>query len=264
MSHRGKEFIAIAAEAEACCANCWPFRRTTRCCSCRGGAIGENAIVPMNLMVRGKPRRLRRHRRVVQEVDQGGEEVRHRQRRRQRRRQRLHRDPAAAPSWKLDPDAAYVHICSNETIGGVGSTSRPTPASVPLVADMSSDILSRAGRRVEVRPDLRRRAEEHRPAGLTIVIVRDDLIGQPRCRSRPSAFNYRPQAEADSMLNTPPTYAIYIAGLVFQWLKAQGGLAAMERTTAPRRSCCTTTSDATFLPQPGGGDAARDERALQA
>jgi phosphoserine aminotransferase len=129
-------------------------------------------------------------------------------------------------SWQLDPDAAYVHICSNETIGGVEYHFTPDTGDVPLVADMSSDILSRP---VDVaRHGLIYAGAQKNigPAGLTIVIVREDLIGQA-LPFTPSAFDYKLQAEADSMLNTPPTYAIYIAGLVFRWIKARGGLAAM-------------------------------------
>jgi phosphoserine aminotransferase len=129
--------------------------------------------------------------------------------------------------WKLNPDAAYVHICSNETIGGVEYHFTPDVGSVPLVADMSSNILSRP---VDVsRYGLIYGGAQKNvgPSGLTIVIVRDDLIGQS-LPVTPSAFDYKTVADNESMYNTPPTYAIYIAGLVFKWIKDQGGLAAME------------------------------------
>jgi phosphoserine aminotransferase len=133
----------------------------------------------------------------------------------------------ARDSWKLDADAAYVHICSNETIGGVEYHFTPDVGDVPLIADMSSDILSRP---VDVsRFGLIYGGAQKNigPAGLTIVIVRDDLIGQA-LPITPSAFDFKQQSDNDSMYNTPPTYAIYIAGLVFNWIKAQGGLSAME------------------------------------
>ena len=120
-----------------------------------------------------------------------------------------------------------MHICSNETIGGVEYHFTPDVGGVPLVADMSSNILSRP---VDVsRYGLIYGGAQKNigPAGLTIVIVREDLLGQA-LPATPSAFDYKTVADNDSMYNTPPTYAIYIAGLVFKWLQAQGGLAAME------------------------------------
>jgi phosphoserine aminotransferase len=129
--------------------------------------------------------------------------------------------------WKLDPEASYVHICSNETIGGVEFHWTPDTGKVPLVADMSSNIMSRP---IDVsRYGLIYAGAQKNmgPSGLTIVIVRDDLLGHA-LPITPSAFNYQLQAENDSMYNTPPTYAIYIAGLVFNHIKAMGGLKAME------------------------------------
>ena len=137
--------------------------------------------------------------------------------------------------WKLDPNAAYVHICSNETIGGVEYHWTPDTGAVPLVADMSSNIMSRP---VDVsRYGLIYAGAQKNigPAGATIVIVRDDLLGKA-LPITPSAFDYKQQADNDSMFNTPATYSIYIAGLVFQWIKAQGGLARWRRTTAEGRA----------------------------
>jgi phosphoserine aminotransferase len=130
--------------------------------------------------------------------------------------------------WKLSADAGYVHICSNETIGGLEYHWVPDTGAVPLVADMSSSLLSRPVDVAKYGLIYGGAQKNIGPAGLTLVIVRDDLIGQAAAFT-PSAFDYKLQAEADSMLNTPPTYAIYIAGLVFKWLKAQGGLAAIEQ-----------------------------------
>ena len=131
-------------------------------------------------------------------------------------------------TWRLSKDAGYVHICSNETIGGVEYHWVPDTGEVPLVADMSSHILSRP---VDVsRYGLIYAGAQKNigPAGLTIVIVRDDLIGQA-LPITPSVFDYKQQADSDSMFNTPPTYAVYIAGLVFDWLKQQGGLSEIEK-----------------------------------
>ena len=135
-------------------------------------------------MLRGRTSgRLHRHRRVVEEVDQGGAEVRDGQRRRERQGERLHQHPAARQPGQLDPNAAYVHICTNETIGGVEYHWTPDTGDVPLVADMSSNILSRPVDVSQVRPDLRRRAEEHRPG-------RADHRHRARRPDRPGAADH--------------------------------------------------------------------------
>jgi phosphoserine aminotransferase len=193
----------------------------------QGGAIGENAIVPMNLIGRTASAD------YVITGDWSKKSA--------KEAKTTARSTAAASGeagkftaippqaeWKLDPGASYVHICSNETIGGVEFHWTPDTGSVPLVADMSSNILSRPIDVSQVRPDLRRRAEEHGPLGPDHRDRARRPAGPRAARSRPSAFNYQLQAEADSMYNTPPTYAIYIAGLVLQHVKAMGGLAAME------------------------------------
>jgi phosphoserine aminotransferase len=226
MSHRGKEFIAIAAEAEALLRELLAVPAHYKVLFMQGGAIGENAIVPMNLL-RGHAgadyidtgewskksiKEAKKYGRVnvaASAADTGYTTI-----------------PARA-TWKLDPEAAYVHICSNETIGGVEYPATPDVGSVPLVADMSSDILSRPLDVSKYGLIYAGAQKNIGPAGLTIVIVRDDLIGQA-LPATPSAFDYKTVADNESMYNTPPTYAIYIAGLVFHWIKAQGGLVAME------------------------------------
>ena len=120
-----------------------------------------------------------------------------------------------------------MHICSNETIGGVEYHWTPDTGGVPLVADMSSNILSRVIDVSKYGLIYAGAQKNMGPSGVTVVIVRDDLIGHA-LPITPSAFNYKLQAENDSMYNTPPTYAIYIAGLVFKHVKQQGGLKAME------------------------------------
>jgi phosphoserine aminotransferase len=226
MSHRGKEFIAIAAEAEALLRELLAVPANYKVLFMQGGAIAENAIVPMNL--------LRGHA-AVDFVDTG--EWSKKSIKEAKKYAKANIVASAADSgytsipsrdtWALDPNAAYVHICSNETIGGVQYHFTPDTGAVPLVADMSSDILSRpvdVGRYGLIYAGAQKNIG---PAGLTIVAVREDLIGQA-LQATPSAFDYKTVADNESMYNTPPTYAIYIAGLVFQWIKAQGGLAAME------------------------------------
>jgi phosphoserine aminotransferase len=226
MSHRGKEFISIAEEAEALLRKLLSVPANYKVLFMQGGAIAENAIVPMNLL-RGKT--------AADYIDTGEWSKKS-----IKEAQRYCSVNVAASGkaggytaippradWKLSADAAYVHICSNETIGGVEYHFTPEVGSVPLVADMSSSIMSRP---VEVSKYglIYAGAQKNMgPSGLTVVIVRDDLIGQS-LPATPTAFDYKTVADNDSMYNTPPTYAIYIAGLVFKWIAAQGGLAAME------------------------------------
>jgi len=226
MSHRGKEFIAIANEAETLLRELMHIPASYKVLFMQGGAIAENAIVPMN-MLRGKS--------SADYIDTG--EWSKKSIKEAKKYGAVNVAASAADSgyttiparstWKLDANAAYVHICSNETIGGVEYHFTPDTGAVPLVADMSSSILSRP---VEVSKYglIYGGAQKNiGPAGLTIVIVREDLIGHA-LPATPTAFDYKVVADNDSMYNTPPTYAIYIAGLVFNWIKAQGGLPAME------------------------------------
>ncbi len=227
MSHRGKEFISIHAEAEKDLRELLAVPANYKVLFLQGGAIAENAIVPMNLL---------RGRSVADYVNTGEWSKKS-----IKEAKKYCKVNVAASSedkqftyippqqdWKLSPDAGYVHICTNETIGGLEYHWVPDTGEVPLVADMSSHILSRP-------VDVKRYGliyggaqKNIGPAGLTVVIVREDLIGQAAAFT-PSAFDYKLQAEADSMYNTPATYAIYIAGLVFKWVKQQGGLAEVER-----------------------------------
>jgi phosphoserine aminotransferase len=226
MSHRGKEFIAIHAEAEADLRELLAIPASYKVLFLQGGAIAENAIVPMN-MLRGHDRADYINtgewsKKSIKEagkyckvnVAASGED-------------RNFTYIPARDNWKLDPGAAYVHICSNETIGGLEYHWVPDTGEVPLLADMSSHILSRPVDVAKYGLIYGGAQKNIGPAGLTIVIVRDDLIGKA-LPCTPSAFDYKIQADADSMFNTPATYGIYIAGLVFKWLKRQGGLAAIE------------------------------------
>jgi phosphoserine aminotransferase len=134
----------------------------------------------------------------------------------------------ARETWKLSADAAFVHVCTNETIGGVEYHWTPDTGDVPLVADASSHILSRPLDVTRYGVIYAGAQKNAGPAGVTLVFVRRDLLDRA-LPITPSAFHWKEQAENESMLNTPPTYSIYIAGLVFEWLAAQGGLAAMEK-----------------------------------
>ncbi|WP_048441820.1 3-phosphoserine/phosphohydroxythreonine transaminase [Caenimonas sp. SL110] len=223
MSHRGKEFISIYDEAQALVRELLGVPANYKVLFMQGGAIGENAIVPMNLL--GKSGKAD----YVVTGDWSKKSL---------KEARLYgtiNTAATGPGtsvprqseWKLDPQASYVHICSNETIGGVEFHWTPDTGGVPLVADMSSNIMSRPMDVSKYGLIYAGAQKNMGPSGLTIVIVRDDLLGHA-LPITPSAFNYQLQADNDSMFNTPPTYAIYIAGLVLKHIKALGGLTAME------------------------------------
>ena len=227
MSHRGKEFLGIHAEAQSLLRELLNVPANYRILFMQGGAIGENAIVPMNML---------RGRKGADYVDTGEWSRKSIQEAAKYCAVNVAASAKATgytsipprDSWKLEPGAAYVHICANETIGGVEYHFTPEVGEVPLVADMSSNLMSRPVSVAKYGLIYGGAQKNIGPAGLTIVIVRDDLLGGAHPLT-PSAFNYKEQSDNDSMLNTPPTYAIYIAGLVFRWLKARGGLVAMEK-----------------------------------
>jgi phosphoserine aminotransferase len=225
MSHRGKEFVSVHAEAEKDVRDLLGVPDNYKVLFLQGGASTQFATIPMNLL-RGKTKadyiwtgawgkraisEAKKYCSVNVAASSEGDKF-----------------TTIPPfeSWSLSQDAAYVHYTPNETIEGVEFHWVPDAGAVPLVADFSSTILSRpiyvsrfgliyAGAQKNIGP-----------AGVTLVIVRDDLIGDV-LPITPSVYDFAQQAEADSMLNTPPTYAIYLAGLVFKWMKEQGGLSAM-------------------------------------
>ena len=231
VSHRGKEFVALQAGIEADLRELLAIPANYKVLFLQGGAIGQNAIVPMNLL-RGK--------KSADYVNTGAWSVRSIAEAAHYCRVNVAASGEAGgftsipkqSEWRLDAGAAYVHICANETIGGVEYHWVPDTGDVPLVADMSSNILSRP---IDVsRYGLIYGGAQKNigPAGLTFVIVREDLLGGA-LPITPEAFNYTIQAANNSMINTPPTFAIYLAGLVFRWIKEGGGLAAMaERNRA--------------------------------
>ena len=243
MSHRGKEFIAIHAEAESLLRELLAVPAHYKVLFMQGGAIGENAIVPMN-MLRGKASAdyIDTGEWSKKSIKEAGKYCKVNVAASGKDGGYTSIPPRA--DWQLDPGAAYVHICSTETIGGVEYHFTPDVGEVPLVADMSSDILSRPVDVARFGLIYGGAQKNIGPAGLTIVIVRDDLIGQA-LPVTPSAFDYKQQADNDSMLNTPPTYGIYIAGLVFKWIKAQGGLTAMEAHNRAKAALLYDYLDAT-------------------
>jgi phosphoserine aminotransferase len=227
MSHRGKEFIAIAAKAEADLRSLLAIPANYKVLFLQGGAIAENAIVPMNLL-RGRAVADYIHTGEwsKKSIKEAGKYCRVNVAASAEDKQFTY--VPARETWKLSRDTAYLHVCTNETIGGVEYQWTPDAGEIPIVADMSSHILSRVIDVSKYGVIYGGAQKNMGPAGLTLVIVRDDLLDRA-LPITPSAFHWQEQAAADSMLNTPPTYAVYIAGLVFEWLQAQGGLAAIEQ-----------------------------------
>lgn len=227
MSHRGKEFMSIAAEAEADLRELMNIPSNYKVLFLQGGAHSQFSMVPMNLL-RGKT--------SADYLDAGiwskkaiDEAARYCEV--NIVASSKDKNYTYAPeqnTWKLNKDAAYLHFTSNETIGGVEMFLTPKTGDVPLVCDMSSHILSRPVDVSQYGIIYAGAQKNIGPAGLTIVIVRDDLIGTT-IAGTPTMFDYKVHADNDSMYNTPATYGIYMAGLVFKWLKAKGGLAAMEK-----------------------------------
>lgn len=235
MSHRGKEFISIYEDAEATLRALLAVPSNFRILFMQGGGLGENAIVPMNLSQGGKVD-------VVVSGSWSQKSLKEAQRYADARAAASNEGDGrtALPppaSWALREGAAYVHVCSNETIDGLEMHTLPDLAALgcdaPLVVDCSSHILSRTIDWRRVGLAFAGAQKNIGPAGVTLVFVRDDLLGRalPIC---PSAFDYAIVAANQSMYNTPPTYGIYIAGLVFQWVKAQGGVAEMDRRAAEK------------------------------
>jgi phosphoserine aminotransferase len=245
MSHRGKEFMGIAAETEADLRELMAIPADYKVLFLQGGASSQFAMVPMNLL-RGKSsadylntgewskKAIKEAKKYCSvNVVASSED----------------KNFSYAPTqdqWKLDTNAAYVHYTSNETIGGVELFWTPETAGVPLVADMSSHILSRPVDVSKFGVIYAGAQKNIGPAGLTIVIIRDDLIGET-IKGTPTMFDYKTHSDNESMYNTPPTFAMYVAGLVFKWIKARGGLAAMDTYNAKKAALLYDCLDASAL-----------------
>jgi phosphoserine aminotransferase len=230
MSHRGKEFISIYEQAEADVRELLAVPANFKILFMQGGGLAENAIVPLNLS-RGE---------TVDVVVTGSWSEK------SYKEAGKYCTPHLAATgtesnfttlptpaqWQLSAGSQYVHICTNETIHGVEFHTLPDlkalGSDAPLVIDFSSHVLSRSVDWARVGLAFGGAQKNIGPAGVTLVIVREDLLGHA-LKACPSAFNYKTVADNGSMYNTPPTYSIYMAGLTFQWLKRQGGVAAMEQ-----------------------------------
>ncbi|MET3132207.1 phosphoserine aminotransferase [Oxalobacteraceae bacterium GrIS 1.11] len=246
MSHRGPEFISIYQAAVRDLRVLLAVPDNYKILFLQGGGLAENAIVPLNLVGRkAQPATVD----FIHTGSWSGKSIKEAAKyatvnvAASSEADGFSRVPPQA-GWKLTPGAAYLHICTNETIDGVEYPCAPDlPADTVIVADMSSHILSRVIDVAKYGVIFGGAQKNIGPAGLTLVIVRDDLLGAalPIC---PSAFDWSVVAAHDSMYNTPPTYAIYIAGLVFQWLLRQGGVAAMEQRNIEKAALLYAALDA--------------------
>jgi len=226
MSHRGKAFVGIAGQAEADLRELLAIPSGYKVMFLQGGATGQFAAIPLNLTrpdsvadyvntgawSKKAIAEAKRYCKVNVAADAGGK----------------YSSVPPLGAWTLTPGAAYVHYTPNETIGGVEFPFVPETGAAPLVADMSSTILSRPVDVSRFGVIYAGAQKNIGPAGLVVVIVREDLLGRARA-DVPTVFDWTAMAADGSMLNTPATYSWYVAGAVFQWIKRQGGLAAMER-----------------------------------
>jgi phosphoserine aminotransferase len=242
MSHRGREFISIYEQAEATLRELLAVPANFRILFMQGGGLGENAVVPMNLARTGK---------VDVAVTGSWSKKSAGEARRYADVQIVAERFAPVSQWRLREDADYVHVCTNETIDGIEFQALPQVSTAPLVIDCSSHVLSRPIDWSRVGCAFAGAQKNIGPAGLTIVFVRDELLDRalPIC---PSAFNYKTVADNQSMFNTPPTFAIYVAGLVFEWIKAfqyggKTGLAAIEQRNIEKSALLYAALDGSSL-----------------
>jgi phosphoserine aminotransferase len=226
MSHRGKHYMSIIEKVESDFRSLFNVPKNYKVLFLQGGAIAQNSMVPLNLLNGKKANYVVSgywSKRSYQDalpfgdmsIAASSESIGY----------------TKAPDlkeWKIDSSASYIHFCSNETIHGVEYFDLPSVKTIPVVADMSSHILSRPVDISQFGVIYAGAQKNIGPAGLTIVIVRDDLL-EVASPLTPSVFNWKTQAENQSMINTPTTYSIYMAGLVFEWLIELGGLAAIEK-----------------------------------
>lgn len=255
VSHRGKAFVACAAEAERLLRELLAVPENYRVLFLQGGASAQFDAIPMNLTQPGdavtylntgqwsaKAIKGAQHQGLT--VDVAADEAASR-----------YTTVPAAGSYAVDPRAKYLHYTPNETIGGVAFGYVPQTGDVPLVGDFSSTILSRP---IDVAAHglIYAGAQKNMgPAGLCVVVVRDDLVGRAR-PTTPSVLEYAGMAAADSMLNTPPTFGIYLLGLILAWVKETGGLAAMaERNRAKADALYAAIDGSAFYSNPVARDA---------
>ncbi|NLP46208.1 MAG: 3-phosphoserine/phosphohydroxythreonine transaminase [Epulopiscium sp.] len=257
MSHRSEAYGKIIQEAEQLLRELMNIPSNYKVLFLQGGASSQFAMVPLNLFRKNKKadyvntgvwskkaikeaKRYGNIRIVASSEEEGFNHI------------------PELDSTKFDPDADYFYIVSNNTIYGTRYTDLPDTGEVPLVADMSSNILSEVCDVSKFGIIFAGAQKNMGPAGLTVVIIREDLIGHAMDIT-PTMFNYKTHADANSMFNTPPTYSIYIAKLVFSWLKEQGGILAMEKRNKEKAKILYDYLDQSTLFK---GTAAKKDRSL--
>jgi len=250
VSHRSKAFLAVAEEAEALMRSLLAVPPGYKVLFLQGGATGQFAAIAMNLTAPGaaadyintgawSKKAIAEAKRLQLKVNVAGDEA-----------ASAYTTVPEEGALKLTPDAAYVHYTPNETIGGVEFPYVPRTGTVPLIADMSSTILSRPIEVARFGLIYAGAQKNIGPSGLCVVIVREDLLGRAR-PGTPSVWDYQAMAAEGSMLNTPPTFGWYIAGLVLKWVKARGGLEAMgERNREKAELLYRTIDDSGFYRNP--------------
>jgi len=235
ISHRSKEFMAVYEEVIQDLRTLMSIPSSYEILLLQGGGLGQNAAIPMNLMPLAKNGPKADFLVTGVWSEKSFKEA-----------QKYGTANLAATSaaekfntiperstWQLSSDAAYVHYCANETIGGVEFSDVPNVGNTPLVADISSNILSKEMDINQCAVWFGGAQKNIGPAGLSMVIIRDDLL-KPAAARTPFLMNYHDQVHAHSMLNTPPTFTIWVAGLVFQWIKRHGGLSAMAKANTQK------------------------------
>lgn len=233
MSHRSEDYTAVAEKAEQDLRDLLSVPANYKVLFLQGGASQQFAEIPLNLLPEnGSADYVETGIWSKKAIDEA------------RRYGTVNIAASAKPldyldipaqaEWRLDPAAAYVHYASNETIGGLEFNWVPQTGDVPLVVDMSSDILSRPIDVSQYGMIYAGAQKNIGPSGLVVVIIRDDLLGKARS-SCPTMLNYQIAADNGSMYNTPATYSWYLSGLVFEWLKEQGGVAAMEQRNRAKK-----------------------------
>jgi phosphoserine aminotransferase len=254
VSHRGQAFVEIAAAAERDLRELMSIPANYKVLFMQGGASAQFALLPMNLTApdatvdyintghwsRKAIEEAGRYCRVHVAADAGANYTR----------------VPAQSELRFSAAPAYVHYTPNETIGGVEFGYVPETGTVPLVADMSSSILSRPVDVAKFAVIYAGAQKNIGPSGLVVLIVREDLIGRARPET-PKVFDYKAVADDGSMLNTPATFAWYMAGLVFKWIKSQGGVRAIGECNRRKAQALYSAIDASDF---YGNAVARDSR----
>ncbi|MGV3344837.1 3-phosphoserine/phosphohydroxythreonine transaminase [Enterobacteriaceae bacterium LUAb1] len=242
ISHRSKEFIQVAEEAEKDLRNLLKIPANYNVLFCHGGARAQFAAVPMNLLGTATK---------ADYIDGGywaqsaiKEAVKYCTPHIIDAKITRHNKRAIQPmcDWKVSDESVYIHYCPNETIDGIAIHEEPDFGDKIVVADLSSVILSRPIDISRYGVIYAGAQKNIGPAGLTVVIVREDLLGKA-CKATPSILNYKIQAESESMFNTPPTFAWYLSGLVFKWLKERGGLTEIAKLNQAKAELLYSTID---------------------